>query len=82
MGWRRRFTIILRENVKVGNLLNLAAVRELGDRADVQDAQTGLVVGLVGEALVDELIVVDGAGGRFVVSCVLGGFQVGDVPQI
>ena len=30
----------------------------------------------------DELVVIDGSGVRFVVSCVLGGFQVGDIPQI
>jgi hypothetical protein len=77
-----RKVIVLRENIKVGNLLNLAGIRELGDRADIQDAKTGLVVGLVGETLVDELVVVDRAGGRFVVSCVLRGFQAGDIPDV
>jgi hypothetical protein len=74
--------IILGEHIKVGNLLDLAGVGVLGDRADIQDAKTGLVVGLVGETLVDELVVVDRAGGRFVVSCVLWGFQAGDIPHI
>ena len=54
-----RKLIILRVDVEESNLLNLAAVGVLGDGADVKDTETGLVVGLVGETLVDELVVVE-----------------------
>lgn len=74
--------IVLREDIKVGDLLDLAAVGVLGDGADVKDAETGLVVGLVGETLVDELVVVDGAGGGLIVTGVLGLLEVGDVPDV
>jgi hypothetical protein len=74
--------IVLRENIEVCNLLDLAAVRVLGDGADVKDTETGLVVGLVGETFVDELVVVDGAGSGLVVTSVLGLLKVGDVPDV
>lgn len=74
--------VVAGEDVEVGDLLDAAAVGVARDGADVEDAQTGLVVGLVGEAVVDELIVVDGAGGGLVVAGVLGGFEVGDVPDV
>ena len=74
--------VVIRENVKVGNLLDLATIGELGDRADIEDAKTSLVVGLIGETLMDELVVVDRASRRFVVTSVLGGFQAGDIPNI
>jgi len=74
--------IVLREDIEVGNLLDLAAVGVLGNGADIEDTETGLVVGLVGETLVDELVVVDGAGGGLVVTGVLGLLKVGDVPDV
>ena len=74
--------IILREDIEVGNLLDLAAVGVLGNGADIEDTETGLVVGLVGETLVDELVVVDGAGSGLVVTSVLGLLKVGDVPDV
>jgi hypothetical protein len=74
--------VVAREDVEVGNLLDLAAVGEARDAADVEDAQTGLVVGLEGEAVVHELVVVDHAGSGFVVAGDLGGFEVLDIPDI
>lgn len=74
--------IILREDVEVSDLLDLAAIGELGNGADVKDTETGLVVGLVGKTLVDELVVVDGAGGGLVVTGVLGLLKVGDIPDV
>lgn len=77
-----RKLIVLRVDIEVRDLLDLAAVRVLGNGADVEDSETSLVVGLVGEALVDELVVVDGAGGRLVVAGVLGLLEAGDVPDV
>lgn len=74
--------IVLRVDVEESNLLDLAAVGVLGDGADIKDTETSLVVGLVGETFVDELVVVDGAGGRLVVAGVLGLLQAGDVPDV
>jgi hypothetical protein len=69
-------------DVKVSNLLDLGTVGEFGDGADVEDAETGLVVGLEGKTVVDELVVVDHAGGGLVVAGDLGGFEVLDVPNV
>jgi hypothetical protein len=77
-----RKLIILREDIEVSDFLDLATVGVLGNRADVEDTETGLVVGLVGETLVDELVVVDGAGSGLVVTSVLGLLKVGDVPDV
>jgi hypothetical protein len=74
--------IITGVDVEVGNFLDLGAVGELGDGADVEDAETGLVVGLEGKTVVDELVVVDHAGGGLVVAGDLGGFEVLDVPDV
>jgi hypothetical protein len=77
-----RKIVVLRVDVEESNLLDLAAVGVLGNGAYVENTETSLVVGLVGETLVDELIVVDGAGGGLVVARVLGMLQVGDVPDV
>lgn len=77
-----RLGIVTGVDVKVGDFLDLGAVGELGDGRDVEDAETGLVVGLEGEAVVDELVVVDHAGGGLVVAGDLGGFEVLDVPDV
>ena len=55
-------SIIAGEDIEVSDLLNAASIRVAGNGADVEDAQTGLVVGLVCETIVDELVVVDSAG--------------------
>ena len=60
--------VVAGEDVKVRNLLDLATVGEARDAADVEDAQAGLVVGLEGEAVVHELVMVDHAGRGFVVA--------------
>jgi hypothetical protein len=74
--------VVLRVDIEVCDLLDLAAVGVLGDGADIKDTETSLVVGLVGKTLVDELVVVDGADGGLVVAGVLGLLQVGDVPDV
>jgi hypothetical protein len=74
--------IIRRVDVKVRNLLDLGAVGEARDGGDVEDAETGLIVGLVVKAVVDVLVVVDGAGRRLVVTGNNGLLEVLDVPDI
>ena len=74
--------IIRRVDVKVGNLLDLGAVGELGNAGDVEDAETGLVVGLVVKTVVYVLVVVDGAGGGLVVAGDDGLLEVLDVPDV
>ena len=74
--------VIAREDVKVGDFLDLGAIGVAGDGADVEDAETGLVVGLVGKTVPDELVVVNHAGGGLVVAGDLRGFEVLDVPDI
>jgi hypothetical protein len=56
-----RNSIITREDIEVSDLLNAAAIRVTRNGADVEDTQTGLVVGLVRKTVVDELVVVDSA---------------------
>ena len=75
-------SIIAREDIEVSDLLNAASIRVAGNGADVEDTQTGLVVGLVRKTIVDELVVVDGAGGGLIVTGVLGLLEVGDVPDV
>ena len=75
-------SIIAGEDIEVSDLLNAASIRVAGNGADVEDAQTGLVVGLVCETIVDELVVVDSASSRLVEAAVLGSLEVGDVPDV
>jgi len=74
--------IIRRVDVKVSNLFDLGAVGELGDAGDVEDAEAGLVVGLVVKTVVDVLVVVDGAGRGLVVAGDDGRLEVLDVPDV
>lgn len=74
--------IIRRVDIEVGNLLDLGAVRELGDAGDVKDTETSLVVGLVVKTVVDVLVVVDRAGGSLVVAGDDGLLKVLDVPNV
>jgi hypothetical protein len=77
-----RKSVVLRVDVEESDLLDLAAIGGLRDGADVKDTETGLVVRLVGEALVDELIVVNRSGGAFVETAVLGVLKAGDIPDV
>ena len=74
--------IVRRVNVKVGNLLDLGTVGELGDAGNVEDTETGLVVGLVVKTVVDVLVVVDGTGGGLVVAGDNGLLEALDVPDV
>lgn len=65
-----RLIVIFRVNVKERDFLHLGTVFFVRDGGDVEDAETGAVVGLVGEAVVDVLVVVDGADAGFVETCV------------
>ena len=60
--------IIRRVDVKVRNFLDLGAVRVTGNGGHVEDTETGLVVGLVVETVVNVLVVVNGTGSRLVVT--------------
>jgi hypothetical protein len=74
--------IIRRVDVKVSDLLDLGAVGELWNGGDVEETETGLVVGLVGQTVVDVLVVVNGAGCGLVVTGHGGLFEVLDVPDV
>jgi hypothetical protein len=76
------FDIIRRVNVKVGDLLDLGAIGKLRNGGDVEETETGLVVGLVGQTVVDVLVVVNGAGCGLVVTGHGGLFEVLDVPDV
>lgn len=74
--------IVAGEDVEVGDFLNLGAIGELGDGGDIEDTETGLVVGLESKTVNDELVVVDHASRGLVVAGDLGGFEVLDVPDV
>lgn len=77
-----RQSVVAGENVKVRNLRDAGAGGVRGDARHVEHAEPGLVIGLVREAVVDELVVVDGAGGRLVVAGVYGRLEVRDVEDV
>lgn len=74
--------IIFREDIKVSNLLDPLARGNKGDAGDIEDTETGLVVGLVSETVVDILVVVDGAHAGLVVAGLHGLLEVLDVPDV
>lgn len=53
-----------------------------GDGADVVDTETGHVVGLPDETVLDVLVVVDGGDGSLVETSLLGVLEVTDVPDV
>lgn len=64
------------------DLLNRATSGVLGNAGDVDNAETGAVVSLVGETVDDVLVVVDGAGRALEVAGVDGLLEVGDVEDV
>lgn len=73
--------VILTVDVEPSNLADSAAVGLLGNRRDVENAETGAVVGLVAVVAEDVLVVVDAGAGRLVVARLLGLLQVSDIPD-
>lgn len=74
--------VVLGVDVEEAELLDEAAGGVLGEGADVDDAQAGAVVGLVGDAVDDELVVVDAVGLGLVHARLLGVLEVADVPEV
>lgn len=74
--------IIFGVDVEEGNLFDALAGGVTTNGRDVEDTETGLIVGLVGETVVDELVVVDGTGLGFVEAGVDGFLEVADVENV
>lgn len=77
-----RLIIIARKSIKKRHLLDIPARRIFRNPTDVQNSQTRLVIRLIREAVVDELVVVDGLDGGFVVAGLFGMFEVFDGPDV
>lgn len=77
-----RLGVVLGVDVEEADLGDLAAGGVLGQRRDVNDAEAGAVVALVGEAVNDELVVVDTVGGALVDTSLLRGLEGADVPEV
>lgn len=74
--------VVLGEDVEKGHLLDAGSSGVLGNGRDVEDAEAGAVVALVGEAAADELVVVDAARVAAVDARQLGGLEGADVPEV
>jgi hypothetical protein len=74
--------IILGVDIEKADFLEACTGGVLGDRADIDDAKTAAIVGLVGETIDDVLVVVDRADGRLVGTGVLGGGEALDVKDV
>lgn len=77
-----RRLIILGVNIKESDFLDTLPSGILLYTGDIQDAQAGAVVALVDKVAFDVLVMVDTADGGFVVSCLLRGTEVSDVPDV
>lgn len=74
--------VVLGVDVEVGNFADRVAGGVGGDRGDIIDADTSGIVGLVGEAVNDVLVVVNSSHRGLVKTSVLGSFEGGDVPNV
>lgn len=69
-------------HIKVCNLFNSFASRVFRNRAHIEDTQAGLIVGLICEAIINELVVINRAHTGLVVTRIDGLLKVGDVEDI
>lgn len=74
--------IILWVDIEETGLGDARSGRIALDGAEIKDAEPGAVVGLVGPLVDDVLVVVDGANLGLVVAGLLGGGEVGNVPDV
>lgn len=74
--------VILGVNIKKAQLLELGTSGVGGDGGNVDNAQTRAVIGLVGDAVHDILVVVDGLDGALVQAAELGLGQVRNVDNV
>lgn len=74
--------VVLGVDIEVADLGEAGAVGLGGDGGNVDDAETGTVVGHVGLAVLDVQVVVDGLGLGLVVAGVDGAGKVADVPDV
>lgn len=77
-----RLVVIPGVHIKVRNLLDALARRLPRDGADIENAKTSLIVRLVSKSVVDELVVIDRADARLVVSGVGRLLEVRDVENV
>jgi hypothetical protein len=64
--------VIFGIDIKETNFLDASTSRVIGDRAHVQNAETSTIVGLVGKAVCNILVVVNALGAGLVKTCLLG----------
>jgi hypothetical protein len=64
--------VIFGIDIKETNFLDASTSRVIGDRAHVQNAETSTIVGLVGKAVCNVLVVVNALGAGLVKTCLLG----------
>lgn len=74
--------IVIREDIEESNLLNALAGGVAGHRGHVEDAKSGTVVGLEGQAVVHVLVVIDGLDRGLEETSLLWCAEVADVPDI
>ena len=74
--------IVLGMTIEETNFLEPGTVRMTCSRADVHDAKTAAIVGLVGESVNDVLVVVDGLDRGLVKAGIHGLLQRGDVKDV
>jgi hypothetical protein len=74
--------VVLGIDVEVANLTDRATSGVLGKRANVENTKASTIVALVGETVVDELIVVNTDNTGLEVAGLAGSAKVADVPEI
>ncbi|TKW55171.1 hypothetical protein CTA1_11976 [Colletotrichum tanaceti] len=82
VGAAARLAVVLRVDVKVGDLPDARGRRVPADGRDVEHAQARAVVALVREPAVDELVVVDAADGALEEARLPRPLQRPDVPEV
>ena len=79
---REHHRLIKWVHIEERNFLDIFTSRISGNARDIEHTQTGLVVGLICKAIVNELVMVGGAGLGLVISGVHRFLEVPDIPDV